>query len=131
MKSNELRIGSIYKSPIEFFKGSIEAKLHAKDECFILTKEKMVLLFQTGMLELVHPVELTEEWVFKLGGRISDDSEIERSFTVNDKSLDIVLYGGNYSLAGENHGCMINFDYVHQLQNFFYAWANEDLIIQK
>tara|TARA_R110000772_G_C13310212_1_gene439988 strand:- start:29118 stop:29438 length:321 start_codon:yes stop_codon:yes gene_type:complete len=66
------------------------------------------------------PIPLTEEWLVKFGFKFRDETDcwhlnyltINKNFVMMD--IDMHVY----------------FDYVHQLQNLYYALTNKELIIK-
>lgn len=131
MKSQELRIGSLYKAPLEFFKGSIEAKLMSEDECFVLTESKMVLLFQFDLLTLVQPVPITEKWLLKFGF----DKEKFTKYIGKDAGslweISVLTNSENEVWAWNMDREMVCFlgkcEHVHQLQNLYFALTGQEL----
>jgi hypothetical protein len=71
----------------------------------------------------IKPIPLTEEWLLKFGF---------------SKKVDYLLQKRGFSICFEKHGdifeCFlesigIEIEYVHQLQNLYFALTNEELIL--
>ncbi|MDV3952149.1 hypothetical protein CMT57_09285 [Elizabethkingia anophelis] len=82
------------------------------------------------------PIELTEEWLFKFGFTQDNDSwYFSLDFNPNYETLKIfgLTSGGNFNgmwgIAGMSLLCK-KIEYVHQLQNLFYALTGEELTIK-
>jgi hypothetical protein len=76
------------------------------------------------------PIELTEEWLLKLG--------LEKigiwTFSLNlVGNLDLIYYLGEkgWSIGLKSYSDFSNLKYVHQLQNLYFALTGEELIIKK
>jgi hypothetical protein len=84
----------------------------------------------------MNPIPLTEEWLLKMGFDISNSSGyniknngIEIDIWFNDDGLinDIQISSTNISGAYPN---IKHFQYVHQLQNLYFALTNEELTMK-
>lgn len=107
MKANELRIGNWYLS------FGVDLK-----QVESITKDKILIDF--------HPIPLTEEWLLKFGF----DSH---------KSSKELLFGSLICLERQMNELFIvnpfdkhqyKIDYVHQLQNLYFALTGEELEIK-
>jgi hypothetical protein len=112
MKAEELRIGNWV---------AINDNIYQVD----VIDYNQVIEIERGIVELkyVQPIPLTEEWLLRFGSVIDreDDSYVFKSgfyISVNDKSEAILFFGGNE---------LCEFNYVHQLQNLYYALTGEEL----
>ncbi len=106
IQANELRLGNYYQWDGEgkFLQISIE--------------QLQKLLIGTTRIK---PVPITEEWLLKLGF-INDDAQ--RYFK---NGIYLILYDeGCTILHNQIH---INYFYVHQLQNLYFAVTGEELIL--
>ncbi|MCT4261605.1 hypothetical protein HZP32_05705 [Elizabethkingia anophelis] len=86
--------------------------------------------------EAYKPIELTEEWLFKFGFTQDNDSwYFSLDFNPNYETLKIfgLTSGGNFNgmwgIAGMSLLCK-KIEYVHQLQNLFYALNGEELTVK-
>lgn len=75
----------------------------------------------------IQPIPLTEEWLVKFGGVIDreDDSYVFKSglyVSVNYKSEAILFFNGIE---------LCEFNYVHQLQNRYFALTNKELKLKQ
>ena len=144
MKANELRIGNYYRAGLEI-KGSREAKLNPMDgnRVIRLAIEHFQVFVNAPMIvEMINPIELTEEWLVKFGF-VTDGVTFDREVPF------VFHYGYRFSLY--NTGNAVDFNrsgwavrvfqskqtieigriqHVHQLQNIFFALTNEELNIK-
>jgi hypothetical protein len=133
MKTKELRLGNLVVYNNQIVK---TAGLHyGMFECGNPDEENWMC---TGRLSEVHPIELTEEILVKIGFKkgyneihsktIKDDFyEYNVSYqNVSDNKYSFVAYGYK---NGELKRQMIldNIQYLHQLQNAYYLLTNEEL----
>lgn len=135
MKANELIIGRYYSASAEF-KGSIEAKLNYNGEqrVFLLTKENLILILQLDLEKWVNPIPLTEEWLEKLGFKKNQQRVgtagaecVPFDYTVDGwHRSDIVIK--DFQLAYPIFN--VELQYVHQLQNLYFALTGEELTIK-
>jgi hypothetical protein len=120
MKANELRIGNLVLSknmPVEIEEISIKTVTYC---------------FGTFTLDYIEPIPFTEEWLLTFGFEKEDKYVI-----IDDKCHDYRVYNLSnlwYNTARKlwwyNHEKLIDakIDYVHQLQNLYFALTNEELI---
>jgi hypothetical protein len=73
-------------------------------------------------IEGIEPIPLTEEWLLKFGF-------VENSFSLNFETDDISLYKHDGVFWYNTQNDSIDIEYVHQLQNLYFALTNEELII--
>ena len=124
MKATELRIGNYYQ--------------YAGDSGIVYTQVQAIKYNQFGLLsdfdgtnfEICKPIELTEEWVKKLGfklvfagqgdGFIYEYGKLCNAMTIHSRNRNIFLYS-------TFNTCEINIQYVHQLQNLYFALTGEEL----
>jgi hypothetical protein len=128
MKATELRIGNyVYDTLGKVNKIDLEAITY-------IVKEPH---------NQVKPMPLTEEWLLKFGFEKSDNEFYTETFKgdnksdyyfcirINDNLCDLVICErvdeiNNYSLI-----CPKYIQYVHQLQNLYFALTNEELTLVK
>jgi len=114
MKANELRIGNWINhkySPPSF----IVSVINTFNENTVNGIE----------LEDCEPITLTEEWLLKFGFEKSGEPYIIENFAVEENGLNWYLY-----MYDEENGCDVNIgiiQYVHQLQNLYFALTGEEL----
>jgi hypothetical protein len=121
MKANEIRLGNL----IYFPNGEVGKVNYETIRFLTITNEP-----------INHkPIPLTEEWLLKMGFDISSSSGyniknngIEIDVWFNDDGLinDIQISSTSISGAYPN---IKHFQYVHQLQNLYFALTNEELTI--
>jgi hypothetical protein len=117
MKATELRLGNYYQC--------------INDNGLYYDKVQEIKCNQFGLLsnydgtnyEICEPIILTKEWLLFFGFRFT----ILSDFTFNDFRI---IDGGNcfQLLKGDD---LINIQYVHQLQNLYFALTNEELIFKQ
>ena len=78
-------------------------------------------------LSHIKPIPLTEEWLLKFGFEFDEEDDGYQK--------------GKYKVSVSNEGCLFfinigyypeeiaEFNYVHQLQNLYFALTNEELIL--
>jgi hypothetical protein len=137
MKSNELRIGNIcvdlhgYVCKII----SIEAGNYQARKMIPLM---MHPVFQgPDAIEAIKPIPLTEEWLVKFGFDIKTDLDIGRHCYENDigkyndsKHFEYIISSGDDSHGGWWYYTK-EIEYVHQLQNLYFALTGEELILSQ
>ena len=124
IKSSELRIGNL-----------VEIDNHTKVCEVIEIKEKSLrvsyIRSDNGMvhnpiieIDRIKPISIIEEWLLKFNGILDqeDDSYVFKHFavSVNEKS-EAIMFFQDEEIA--------EFNYVHQLQNLYFALTNEELKI--
>lgn len=108
MKSTELRIGNLVKT----------YSLHIGDYYTVVSiGDSFINRDSVLVYEDLHPIELTEEWYNKFQKQlINDGLEYSHSSITNR----LFIYIGNRTIV-----C----DYVHQLQNLYFALTNNELTL--
>ena len=95
-----------------------------------------VIATESGLIELkyIKPIPLTEEWLLKFGFGI--DKDYDDTF-FNNIALEqaVILYNTKYKLftleTDRGDEIQIECEYVHQLQNLYFALTNEELKIKE
>ena len=117
MKASELRIGNLYRK----HNGQIETitsdvlQVLAKDICPVHLRPQ--------------PIPLTEEWLERIGFHHIKGSQV---FTRHDWFCGVVFndeYGYQVILKKDNWSMFFG-EYVHQLQNLYFALTGEELTIK-
>lgn len=77
-------------------------------------------------------VPLTEEWLIKLGFTIDKDGcyllqNLRKSFSISPSEDNCLVYGHDIGVTW--HLIRNSIDYVHQLQNLYFALTGEELIM--
>jgi len=124
MEAKELRIGSMLNT----FVGRV------------LGQRQMVIVdlnhlkhIQEGNKYGYEPIPLTAEWLERCGfekncdewSNYSEDKNVEKSICL-DQDDDEIYYS-----AGEGVRLSVNIEYVHQLQNLYFALTGEELTIKE
>ena len=76
------------------------------------------------------PILLTEEWLLKFGF----EKQMAWTYCIELKgNLKLVYYLGEkgWSIGNKNYSDFSNLQYVHQLQNLYFALTNEELTIKE
>jgi hypothetical protein len=124
MKANELRIGSWVKHPAAVWSHRTEVQGYGYVEFQWEEHDWAGIAECTINLEDVKPIPLTEEWLLKFGFEYSDlngDSGLW-------KIPPFQIYG-KYNQFLYDYRLDVN--YVHQLQNLYFALTGEELTIKK
>jgi hypothetical protein len=116
MKASELRIGNLIKGK------SPEKKVYEEP---VELNEYYFLLFLNNMMD-VEPIPLTEEWLLKFGFEKTEwDNFNSYRLIIGNNDYAIVLYSDGNCEVGDIITCKI--EYVHQLQNLYFALTGEEL----
>ncbi|HUX56238.1 MAG TPA: hypothetical protein VMV77_04645 [Bacteroidales bacterium] len=139
MKATELRIGNklFDYAGREITVRCISIPLQLK-EYFVGCNEN----HSNYTMDELKPIPLTEEWLLKFGfGRYKDSEYKARAWTLDDRILEkigVTAYhfymlktGGKFQArTGWMDSCGLRYiQYVHQLQNLYFALTGEELII--
>jgi hypothetical protein len=124
IKASELRIGNLVK----YDKRVFEIDIIAHEFPTLNTAE-----FGIGVVDWnnIEPIPLTEEWLLKFGIDFTSEKEwYHLTFTIKDLLFETSssIKGFTYNLCFDNQ---INFQYVHQLQNLYFALTGEELTIKE
>lgn len=124
MTASELRIGNLVYDPF--------SKKYCKIDQAILCD------FANGFI-FIEPIPLTEEWLFKFGfekreSSICNEWYIGKNEITHDWLFDIVWLLKPELINAPNYPFYKNgrhlIQYVHQLQNIYFALTNEELTIK-
>ncbi len=116
MEANELRIGILIKSK-------------HNDKIFkIQTFKDIELLY-----DICEPIPLTEEWLTKFGFHKTAEDDFDKTFG----DIDQISIRSNKLYVTDKFGVYLNpkriaiIQYVHQLQNLYFALTSEELTIKE
>ena len=119
MKTKELRIGNYVYLPInnnEYF------QIEQGDFCSNNIADYSVA-------EFCQPIPLTEEWLFKFGAeKVTYDDGSGYYLALRHKDFS-VFYEEGVGVYLDIYEVIIKLEYVHKLQNIWYALTNEELKI--
>jgi len=130
MKPEQLRKGNLLKNQLD---GSL-----------IIVKAYDIYCLEEGMDTcIMQPIPITEEWLVKLGYK-STESYVTayRLFYINDGNFDgdfiVRFYRDDIDVApfskipvhGRDQFLSISVQYVHQLQNLYFALTGEELTVK-
>ncbi len=117
MKANELRIGNF----IFYANGDICKVSYHQIRYLIITTEKVNY----------SPIPLTEEWLLKFG--FEKSNVVDKYYTINNQFA-ISTADDKFRFIKGNFVCQLvlsELQYVHQLQNLYFALTNEELTIKQ
>jgi len=129
MKTQELRIGNC----INTIEGvAIIQGIHK--EGWIATN----ILTAGDLINFAEPIPLTEEWLLKFGFILGSETDEFTTTNNNDiiynnnndgwsEDLYYISFGELSSFCMSGNGCLKYVEYVHQLQNLYFALTGEEL----
>lgn len=131
MNANELRIGNYVEIGLKRDLTSIYSTVHQISQTVIWVKEPSAPTLRLMPIETIKPIPLKEEWLLKFGFVITEtNAEIECFYFWKRYS---VLQPSNTNVwllvDGEKGLCEIQF--IHQLQNLYFALTNTELKCEK
>jgi hypothetical protein len=123
MKASELRIGNYFNVPIkEQCPFRIDAFEHCSEKFIKVAQEVKLNGFEVHPLTWyggdLEPIPLTEEWLIKLGAK---KDKIDNTYYLPE--LEIMLP----NFFRYKTSMISRIDYVHQLQNLYFALTGEEL----
>ena len=123
MKANELRIGNYYYGDVLF-----------PSEYNVITANDLVELDSDPLDDYYQPLPLTEEWLIKFGfgdARITDRLYTRKKtdgfygFYINKETMSYCTFDYEGTIDD-----IIKIQYVHQLQNLYFAVTGEELTMK-
>jgi hypothetical protein len=137
MKTNELRVGNIVSCELvcDLYtdrKPYYGKNIYSVSSIFRRTTSVDIGhdLWQTSDMDNFKPIPLTEEWLARFGF-VSDDY-FGRVLYCNGYLSNIRFYNGEcvMRVRGSNDVRLPKIEYVHQLQNLYFALTGEELTIK-
>jgi hypothetical protein len=130
MEAKELRVGNIVYSYSEWHK--IEC-CQVSTIAEILLDRVMFLHGSVCRLKDIKPIKLAEEWLIKFGLEKYDyeDENFEFIYTNNLCKVSLNKDGYYSYWVEEMWNCVVDVEYVHEIQNIFFALNKIDLQLQK
>jgi hypothetical protein len=130
MKATELRINNWYNS----VKWGIPVRCELTD--FTQLDVMSDGAYDDPPIEyMFEPIPLTEEWLLKFGFEIKYDGEFAKDYKFKNLKVRHKKQTLIYIVAiwdeDDNDCAIIYLDYVHQLQNLYFALTGEELKIKK
>jgi hypothetical protein len=126
MKANELRIGNYYYGDVLF-----------PSEYNVITANDLVELDSDPLDDYYQPLPLTEEWLIKFGFiKVGSEWKLFPCFEVQIIAFNEDNYNGVMFYTRTIHTdytpiyCGNYINYVHQLQNLYFALTNEELTMK-
>ena len=122
MEARELRIGNLVKVGEQImFMTCITGKSHVDAQNF---DSNYVCAYDIDMID---PIELTEEWLQRLGFKDSQPMQPPRSYFKEWIEVTNQFFAdGNYRFNGLSR-IKVELKYVHQLQNLYFALTGTEL----
>ena len=114
MKANELRIGSI---------------VYIGKEINIIELVDFADIYENDTLKQFEPIPLTEEWLINFGFELCDNTKYNIWSNEHFVITDILMQGDSF-LWFIQEAESLDLDYVHQLQNLYFALTGEELTIK-
>jgi hypothetical protein len=135
MKGNELRIGNLIKGIYHDYDDGIDEEIENETICKVVTLDVSGIgdypIYVYSDEDIEHfsefkPIPLTEEWLLKFGfGKTEWDNFNSYRLMIGNNDYTIVLYSDGNCEVGDIITCKI--EYVHQLQNLYFALTGEEL----
>lgn len=120
MDARELRIENLVLDPDGMVSKilSISTESNSTDGKYYLEND------YNGHPEDLRSIPLTEEWLLKLGFEKKSGNEFEKGrFIYRFQQRDLIIEGFEY----DYNGIICHPEYVHQLQNLYFALTGEEL----
>jgi hypothetical protein len=124
MKANELRIGNYYYGDVLF-----------PSEYNVITANDLVELDSDPLDDYYQPLPLTQEWLLRFG--FQKDGVFDKFFTylpIPDLCMDKLSFRVNEGFicyeSIKYRTLLKHIQYVHQLQNLYFALTNEELTMK-
>ena len=121
LKVEDLRVGNqVYDD----YSGIVEVININSQYCYVDYKKPTFKAVGRCEIQYIQPIPITEEWLIKFGG-------IDNVYTIEIGQLQftwasrIIATGERCSWSCEQYP---HIQYVHQLQNLYFALTNEELI---
>ena len=129
MKTTELRLGNLVKNQ----KGvaeSIQGIYTIPDHIEVLTETHV------GLADDFTPIPLTEEWLERFGFERDEEYDegglVDYRLTLMKNSLEFVSFWNSEEITGVNQPQTgVDVEYVHQLQNLYFALTGQELTIKE
>jgi len=128
MKASELRIGNYVMAINNYMDVFVIHAIYGQK--FLNIRSSEYKNYETTIKD-VKPIELTEEWMLEFGFK----KDLDKSFMKNDISIFLdKRYKTNIYLQANDSGYgwfgfEKRIDYVHELQNLYFALTGEELTI--
>lgn len=126
MKANELRLGNYLQDSITKTTLEVIQLNNTGIYTYVIDRSKYPLK-EGWKLE---PIPLTEEWLLKFGLQKRYGSSLF-GFTANGYTIEIDLNKKEVHFNFDEYtGFAVNFNYVHHLQNLYFALTGEELTLE-
>lgn len=134
INSNELRIGNLIQCYRKAF--DKEKTKHKISGIFFLDEFGDCVELEDGFIininKGIEPIPLTEEWLLKFGFYTNGINDIYYTLEIEEDSCDLYYLKEDKTIAigqpYEAGGTELKFEYVHQLQNLYFALTGDELV---
>jgi hypothetical protein len=127
MKASELRIGNLVEYKNQYINVSGIGPFGIQSE------GKKYLIIAKFSTPDIQPILLTEEWLLKFGFEINrqtkEENNIWRCYS-EEGFFEVEQIGSSFFLD-DNHCYGTKINYVHQLQNLYFALTGEELVVKE
>lgn len=123
MTSKELREGNWLR-----YADHEKVKPERRGKEFQIIPDDIVFLSENPDYEYVHAIPLSEDWLVKFGFRVSFQYKDYDDY-INDLGFKINLFHNGKAFVDLGDFCK-KIEYIHQLQNLFFALTQTELSIQ-
>lgn len=112
MKATELRIGNLVNY---FIQDDLDERIEWWEESIIDAND--LVLIESGIYESYEPIPITEQWLLDFGFRRFGSDFVKKAIIIHTRKRGYVLRKSVPIL-----------DYVHKLQNLYFALTGEELM---
>lgn len=119
MKIQELRIGNyIQRNGIAC---TVELINGETDDVYFLGKD----FYSNSNVRYIEPIYLNKDWLFKFGFKIYEFDNKANQFRFKDR---LIVYRDGFLY---DYGTSVKLEFVHQLQNLYFALTGAELTCEK
>lgn len=140
LKANELRLNNLVTLNHKVREELFHNQIHAQNEYFevltIYSDGDILLKLDDENVELdvkeIEPIPLTEEWLLKFGFEKEFDGSFKKGFIAIfiDKRFNKNVFLQTSENSKDWFGVDLKIQFVHQLQNLYFALTNKELEIK-
>lgn len=130
MKATELRIGNFVLLDNPMHRPRESGEIHKvvgiseKSAHIMRINDNLMEDYYGQFYKFIKPIPLTEEWLLNFGFEKKSGSEFKNDrFIYRFKQRDLIIEGFEY----DYNGILCYPEYVHQLQNLYFALTGEEL----
>lgn len=124
LKVEDLRVGNhVYDD----YSGIVEVININSQYCYVDYKKPTFKAVGRCEIQYIQPIPLTEEWLIKFGFEKDSEDIYQYNFFKASFIADNPMWFGQSGCC-QDETIKENIQYVHQLQNLYFALTNEELI---